>query len=208
MVPSVTASRSVLPLRGTAGSVAVVRAGELIAGYEPESELERAMTEDPELLEGLAWGTPRPGHPEGSVAAHVSDLLRRIDARGETGERRRLLRLLSIVHDAFKGRVNYRLPRMGENHHAMRARRFAEGYTGEERVLTVIELHDRPYGLWRRWRRTGELGEEAFEAMMGRVKDTELFLAFVELDASTEGKHAEPVAWFREQLEIRGYPVP
>lgn len=182
--------------------------GELITGYEPESGLEREVTEDPELLEGLAWGMPRPGHPEGTIAAHVSDLLHRIDARGETGERRRLLRLLAIVHDAFKGRVNYRLPRMGENHHAMRARRFVEGYSDEERILSVIELHDRPYGLWRRWRRTGQLSEEAFESMMGRVEDTELFLAFVELDASTEGKRSEPVAWFREQLERRGYSVP
>lgn len=191
-----------------AGSVSAVRVGELIAGYEAESELERAVTEDPELLDGLAWGTPRPGHPEGSIAAHVTDLLQRIEARGETGERRRLLRLLAVVHDAFKGRVNYRLPRMGENHHAMRARRFFEGYTDEERLLTVIELHDRPYGLWRRWRRTGELNEEAFQSMMDRVTDPELFLAFVELDASTDGKHSEPVAWFREQLEMRGYPVP
>lgn len=183
----------------------IVRVGELIAGYEPETELERALAEDPELLEGLAWGTPRPGHPEGSVAAHVSDLLRRIEAHGETGERRHLLRLVSIVHDAFKGRVNYRLPRTGENHHAMRARRFAEGYTDDERMLSVIELHDRPYALWRRWRRTGELNEDAFETMMDRVTDTELFFAFVELDGSTEGKRSQPIAWFRDRLELRGY---
>lgn len=184
-----------------------VHAGELIAGYEPETELERAMTEDPELLEGLAWGKPRPGHPEGSVGAHVGDLLRRIEVNDETGERRRLLRLLAIVHDAFKARVNYRLPRMGENHHAMRARRFAERYTDDERLLSVVQLHDRPYGLWRRWRRTGQLDEEAFEAMMDGVADRELLLAFVELDGSTEGKHAEPIAWFRDQLERGGYLV-
>ena len=34
---------------------------------------------------------------------------------------------------------------MGENHHAMRARRFAERYTDDERLLAAVELHDRPY---------------------------------------------------------------
>jgi len=180
-------------------------ATELIPGFEPESGLERQAAADPDLLSGLVWGTPRPGHPEGAVGTHVGDLLRRIDADGITGTRRSELRFLSLVHDSFKNRVNERLPRMGENHHAMRARRFAEGVTDDERLLSAIELHDRPYGLWRRSRRKGHTDVEAFEAMMGAVRDPELFVAFVELDASTEGKRPEPIAWFRAELEQRGY---
>ena len=42
---------------------------------EPENELERRVTSQPELLEGLAWGQPRAGHPEGAVGTHVSHLL-------------------------------------------------------------------------------------------------------------------------------------
>ena len=34
----------------------------------------------------------------------------------------------------------------------MRARRFAERYTDDERLLATIELHDRPYNLWRKAR--------------------------------------------------------
>ena len=41
--------------------------------------------------------------------------------------------------------------------------------------------------------------------MLERVKDPGLFLRFVELDGSTEGKNPEPVAWFREELRRRGF---
>ena len=39
---------------------------------------------------------------------------------------------------------------------------------------------------------------------MARVADPQLFLTFVEIDGSTEGKDPEPVEWFREQLRQRG----
>src|SRR3712207_7690146 len=45
---------------------------------ENETELERRIVADPELQAGLAWGSPRWGHPEGSVAEHVAALLSRI----------------------------------------------------------------------------------------------------------------------------------
>jgi hypothetical protein len=182
-----------------------VRASELIPGFRPESELEQAVAEDPDLLAGLEWGRPRKGHPEGSVAAHVADLLEKLDERGESGERRERLRFLALVHDSFKYQVADGRPRTGENHHAMRARRFAERHTDDEGLLSALELHDRPYALWRRCRRTGRLDEAAFERMMERIADPELFLAFVALDGSTEGKTREPVCWLRRELESRDY---
>ena len=107
------------------------------------------------LQEGLAWGKPRRGHPEGSVGAHVADLLATIERWGETGKRREELRFLALVHDSLKNRVSNWRPKTGENHHAMRARRFAERYVDDERLLATIELHDRPYDLWRKMRRRG-----------------------------------------------------
>ena len=71
-------------------------------------------------------------------------------------------------------------------------------------VRSAIELHDRPYSLWRKMRRHGHLDDAGFERMLGRVPDTELLLCFVELDGSTEGKKAEPVTWFRDELQRRG----
>jgi hypothetical protein len=181
-----------------------VDARELIEGFEPENDLEREIVSQPELLEGLAWGEPRTGHPEGAVGVHVSHLLDALDRSGETGERRRLLRLMALVHDSFKYQVRERLPRVGENHHAMRARRFTERFTDDERVLAAIEFHDRPYALWRKLNRRGKLDEAGFNRMIERIPDPGLFLRFIELDGSTEGKRREPIDWFREELYRRG----
>lgn len=179
-------------------------AAELVEGFVPETDLERRIAEDPVVLRGLAWGEPRSGHPEGPVGRHVADLLAAIDAWGERGESRRDLRFVSLMHDALKYRVRDWLPHHGPNHHAARARRVAEGYVEDERLLATIELHDRPYGIWRRMRRTGRLDERGFRAMLERVSDRALFLRFVELDGSTEGKDPEPIDWFRGELGRRG----
>ena len=179
-------------------------ATELVEGFVPETDLERRIAEDPVVLRGLAWGEPRSGHPEGPVGRHVADLLATIDAWGEREERRTDLRFISLIHDALKYKVRDWLPHQGPNHHAARARRVAEGYVEDERLLATIELHDRPYGIWRKLRRSGRFDEVAFRAMVQRLPDRELFLRFVELDGSTEGKDPEPIEWFRSELERRG----
>jgi hypothetical protein len=178
-------------------------AAELVPGFVPETDLEEALARDPAMLEGWAWGRPRRGHPEGPVGRHVADLLEMLERWGETGQRRTDLRFVSLVHDSLKYAVSSWMLRVGENHHAMRARRFAERYTSDERLLGTIELHDRPYYLWRtKWifRRSERRG---FEVLARRVKDRELFVRFVELDGSTEGKNPEPIEWFKRELAAR-----
>ena len=176
----------------------------LIPGFAPESEREAAITADPELLAGLAWGKPREAHPEGAVGIHVAQLLEQIDEDGEEGERRALLRFVALVHDSFKYRVRNWLPRQGRNHHASRARRFAERYTDDERLLTTIELHDRPYHLWKKMRGRGRFDQEAFDEMLDRVPDHDLFQRFIEIDGASEAKNPEPIRWLRDELEKRG----
>jgi hypothetical protein len=177
---------------------------DVVPGFEAETELEQRVVSDPEVLAGLAWGRPRTGHPEGAVGAHVGDLLRTIDAWAVHGRRRTELRLLTLIHDSFKSQVQEWRPKAGGNHHAMRARRFAETLIGDERLLATLELHDGPYALWRKMQRTGHLDEPAFEAMLRAVPDLDLFLQFIELDGSTLGKNPEPVQWFRGELHRRG----
>lgn len=185
------------------GQAGAADAADLIPGFRPENDLERALAGNPVLLAGWAWGRPRSGHPEGRVGAHVSDLLRTIDDRGETGRRRCELRVLSLVHDALKYEVREWRLRTGENHHAMRARRFAEGYTSDERLLATLELHDRPYGIWRESRRPGGKENARLARLAERIPDRDLFLRFLELDGSTEGKDPAPVRWVTEELTRR-----
>ncbi|HEX7173073.1 MAG TPA: hypothetical protein VF365_10745 [Candidatus Limnocylindria bacterium] len=178
-------------------------AADLIPGFAAETELERAVAADARLLEGLEWGRPRKGHPEGPVGRHVADLIATIDRWGETGPRRADLRFIALVHDGFKHAVSWFRPKTGENHHAMRARRFAEDYTGEERLLATIELHDRPYSLWKRLRRGGRPVDGDLDAMFARIPDTAVFMRFVELDGSTSGKRPEPIDWLADELRRR-----
>jgi len=178
-------------------------AARLIPGFEAQSALEQLLAGDPVMLKGLAWGKPREGHPEGSVGAHVADLLDTVDAWGEEGLRRAELRLVVLVHDTLKGEVKEWRPRTGENHHAMRARRFTEQFTSDERLLATIELHDGPYSLWKRMRKTGDPQREAMDAVIERLPDAAFFLRFVELDGSSAGKNPAPVEWFRDELAAR-----
>jgi hypothetical protein len=170
----------------------------------PENELEERLAADPELLAGLAWGKPRDAHPEGAVGNHVANLLEVIDRDGETGQRRADLRFVALVHDSFKYRVRNWLPSQGRNHHASRALRFAERYTDEERLLSTVEYHDRPYHLWKRMTKRGDLDRDAFEEMLERIPDHELFQRFIEVDGSSEAKDPEPIRWLRSELEQRG----
>jgi hypothetical protein len=181
---------------------------ELVPGFTPENDLERRVTSDPELLDGLAWGEPRIGHPEGSVAVHVGHLLDELETWDEPPERRWALRFIALVHDAFKGDVIERLPKISRNHHADRARRFAERYTDDVDVLTTIQHHDRPYALWRKMRRKGDLDGRGFQKMLDDITDLPLFVRFVELDGSTEGKTPDPIRWLRAELERRGRTLP
>jgi hypothetical protein len=176
-----------------------MRAADLIPGFVPETDLERAVSSDPALLAGLDWGQPRWGHPEGKVGAHVAELLSKLDLEGYSGEKRAKLRLIALTHDSFKYLVNQAHPKSGENHHAMRARRFAQRYTDDELTLSIIELHDQPYAIWRRMRRTGHTDSRAIVGLLERVGDWPLFMRFVDLDGSTEGKNPEPVRWFRSE---------
>jgi hypothetical protein len=80
------------------------------------------------------------------------------------------------------------------NDHAVLARRFAERYTADPRLLDTLEFHDAPHYIWRT--RTDD-GGAALEALLARIPDLELFLRFVELDGSTDGKDPRPLAWLR-----------
>jgi hypothetical protein len=111
---------------------------------------------------------------------------------------------VALVHDSMKYRVQNWRPRTGANHHAARARHFAERYTDDERLLATIEQHDRPYNLWRKARRRGRPDEHVFSEMLDRIPDLDLFLRFVELDGSTEGKTREPLDWLKAELGRRG----
>ena len=110
------------------------------------------------------------------------------------------LRLLALVHDSFKAEVRPHEHWSPDNDHATLARRFAERYTSDERLLSTLELHDEPYWIWRH----ADAPEPALQTLLGRLPDLELFAHFVELDAANEGKDLTFLWWFRRELAISG----
>ena len=171
------------------------------------NDTERQVAADPEWQAGLRYGVPRPGHPEGEVLWHVRDVLDNIERLYGDSPLRDRLRLIALVHDAFKYRVDRRRPRRGENHHAAHARQFAERYIDDPAVLEIIELHDEAYNAWQCGHRDGNWhdAEHRAAALVDRLGDAlELYLAFYRCDNATGDKSEEPFRWFCELARRRG----
>src|SRR6266700_5235887 len=110
-----------------------------------ETELEKRIAADPAWQEGVLWGIPRTGHLEGAIKYHIADVLANLDRQCLNDEERHFLRLVVLVHDTFKYQVDETRPRIGKNHHAYIARKFAERYVDDPVLLDIIELHDEAY---------------------------------------------------------------
>jgi hypothetical protein len=196
-VRSIVDPRPVRDARGMT-SKTVPPVEELVPGFEPESELERTLVAEPELRRGLAWGRPRFGHPEARVGLHVAAILGRI---GDYPDLRADLRFIALVHDSFKHAVLPGKPWSRDNDHAMLARRFAERFTGDERVLCTIELHDELFWIWNN-------GGDDIGPVLVRLPDVELYFRFFELDATTEGKDPSLLWWVRHAIAQSGRWMP
>lgn len=122
---------------------------ELVELLKPETELEWTLLQHPDFCRGLMWGEPRFGHPEGKVALHVREVMDNVDQLDVDEATRRRLRLIALVHDAFKCDEDKDHPRDWSRHHSVLARRFLENYTSDKAVLDIIELHDEAYYAWR-----------------------------------------------------------
>ena len=169
--------------------------------FDAENDLERRIVSDPEWQEGARWGLPRPGHPEGSVMAHISEVLANVDRHAVDREDRRRLRLAAILHDAFKHRVDQAKPRTGENHHGRIARRFAEQHQDDPVILDVVELHDEAYNSWAAGDRSGDWqrAEERARLLIERLAQAlPFYLRFYRADNQTGSKSAAPLEWFEK----------
>jgi len=174
---------------------------------DAETALEHRIMADPRWRAGVAWGEPRPGHPEGKVVFHIADVLHNLDTQDLPAEQRQTLRLVALLHDTFKYEVDPGRPPTGENHHAMRARRFAEHYIDDPALLDLIELHDEAFNSWRvgsrrhNWARA----ETRALALVSRLgASLPLYLHFYRADISTAGKPPEPLEWFMKLVQEPG----
>jgi hypothetical protein len=168
---------------------------------KPETELEKRIVSEAEFIEGAKYGKPRPGHPEGQVVYHIREVLDNVE-KYSNAENRAELRLIALIHDTFKYKVDNTKPKSGENHHAMIARRFAEKFpTISNAVLEIIELHDEAYNAWQQGGRKGKWwhAEDRAKRLIKRLGDNiDLYLVFYQCDNETGDKDQDNCNWFTD----------
>ena len=176
-----------------------------IESLRPENDLERDVMSSEEWIEGARWGVPRKGHPEGAIIYHIHEVLGNVERKYGDSPIRDKLRIITIIHDTFKHKVDESLPTYGENQHGMIARRFAEKYIADDRILEIIQRHDDAYFAWRfgmggNWEKAYRWASNLIEIL---GDDLGLFIAFYECDNETGDKTPDDVIWFKEFASVK-----
>jgi hypothetical protein len=182
---------------------------EILNLLQPETELERRLILEPAMLEGLVWGKPRSGHPEGKVVYHIADVFENIRRVSPPLSSKPLqqMRLIALLHDSFKYVESRQYPRDWTQHHGILARQFAEKFIDDAVVLDIIELHDEAYYCWRLAVLEDEVeqSDARFEWILDRCGYCfQLYYTFFRCDTATGDKTQAPVKWFeKKELPIK-----
>ena len=172
---------------------------------KPETPFEKQLLKSKDFRDGLFWGEPRFGHPEGKVVFHIREVLQNIDKITTDKKERELLRIIAFVHDTFKYLEDKSCPRDWSKHHAVLARNFVQKYIDTESILNIVESHDDVFHAWN----IAHQGNEA-EALLklNQLKeklgdDLNLYYQFFLADTKTGDKIQAPVTWFEKEADLK-----
>jgi len=163
----------------------------------------RRIFDDDRYVRGINWGNKRKGHSEGTIAAHIEDLL--VNARAIssdlTGTQQAKLELFIHTHDTFKGEAHRGVSIEDSHSHASIARAFVEDYIGKTDLSNIIQYHDELYALWRKVLRDEELDSDRYEKLISRISDWDTFITATLVDNITDSKSLEPTLWAIKQVD-------
>jgi hypothetical protein len=161
-----------------------------------------SVVKDSRYLGNLDWGEPRPGHPEGTVRAHIQELERNLESlRPRISEEEYWkLQLLIHTHDSFKREAKRGSAITDPRSHASLAREFLASYCSDADLQAMVQYHDEPFALYRQFVAKGKYNADRFAALKRNIMDWNLFLAFNIIDGCTEGKSRESLVWFFGEL--------
>lgn len=160
------------------------------------------ITADPRYLANLDWGESRPGHPEGTIRAHIAEIepnLERLRPK-LTDEEHWKLKLLIHTHDTFKAESKEGVPISDPKSHASLARAVLAEHCDDADLLAMVQLHDEPFALYRQYESKGKYNQERFNSLLNAIHDWNLFLAFIIIDGCTAGKSRKPLEWFFQEI--------
>jgi len=173
--------------------------------FQPANALEQRIILDPEWQAGLFFGKPRRGHPEGQIWPHILEVMENVEMlQGQVAEESiERLRLITLIHDSFKYKVNEHKSHLKQNHHAYIARVFAEKYIEDSALLDIIELHDEAYYAWRMggWYQDWLSARYRLHQLLERLGNSlQEYYLFFKCDTQTGDKDQSPLIWFEEEL--------
>jgi len=166
-------------------------------------EIVAQIISDPRYQKNIEYGEPRSGHPEGKVKHHIAELeenLEKLAARGISEEQYWKLKFLIHVHDTFKAEAIPDSLILSPNSHASLAKKFASEFSADADLLNMIQFHDVNFALWKQFAATGSYDAQRFRSLLEAIQDWDLFLMFIILDGSTEGKDPKKTAWFINEV--------
>lgn len=169
---------------------------------EKYTELLFKIMTDSRYKENINYGEPRPGHPEGTVKAHIAELesnLAQLQSRLSSGDYWKA-RFLIHTHDTFKVHARGGVSITDPDSHASLARAFAAEFTDDTDLLNMIQYHDEGYALWQQHIQRSAYSIERFETLLNTIQNWNLFLAFTIVDGCTPGKDHEKVKWFINEV--------
>jgi hypothetical protein len=164
-----------------------------------------AVIADPRYQRNLDWGESRPGHPEGTVRAHIAEIepnLERLRHKLSDSDASKL-RLLIHTHDSFKAESKQGVPITDPASHASLARAYLAEFCEDSDLLAMVQFHDEPFALWRQVQSKGSYSQQRMDSLLRNIHDWNLFLAFNIIDGCTPGKSREPLVWLFRELNGR-----
>src|SRR6516162_3042311 len=128
----------------------------------------QAITSDSRYLANLDWGEARPGHPEGTVRAHIAEIEPNLELLRPklTEDEYWKLKLLIHVHDSFKTQAQPGVSIADPKSHASLARAFLATHCNDADLLAMVQYHDEPFALYRQVESKGSYNWERFNAML------------------------------------------
>ena len=170
-----------------------------------ETETESQLLDFPQIIQGLNWGVPRVGHPEGKVVYHILEIFKNLDNIRPllSIQDRQTLRIIALLHDTFKYTEDKSTPRDWSKHHSALAADFAETIFEDSVIIDIIRRHDDAYYCWQLFDllHLPELSLQKLQWLLDKVGYClQLYYIFFVCDTATGDKTLIPVEWFEQNV--------
>ncbi|MCS6893476.1 MAG: hypothetical protein NZO16_02755 [Deltaproteobacteria bacterium] len=164
----------------------------------------RLITSD-EYRSYVEWGNARPGHPEGSVKAHIEILETNLEKLADMFTHENLIKLLLLIHshDTFKKIAMRGVSIEDPQSHSSLAARYLEELGASVDVVRICQYHDLPFAKFRKERKGKKGSVELLDFMLdpNKCPNPDLYMGFVTIDNCVPGKSVEFIHWFFDLAE-------